>query len=405
MASTAANRPGTAGPRPDAPARSRVPFLVVSAALFVMLMASNLATPLYAVYERRFSFPAVELTLIFATYAVVLVPSLLIFGSLSDRLGRRRVIAAGLSAGVISLALFASADAVPLLFAARAVQGLGTGLLSAAASAALVELEPSGHHGRAAVAIVLGNTGGSASGPLVAGALAQWAPDRLQLCFLVGIALLVLAFVGVLSVRDPVAPVGRWRLQRPSVPRPVLGTFARASVTGAAVWAVGALFLSVVPSYASELLRTGNLALLGAIAALMLASACSAQLLLLRIEVNTRVAQGAGLAAVAVGVGLLVAAFPLRSLPVVLAAAILAGLGQGVALLGAQMEINLLAPGERRGEAMAAFITCLYAGVAVATVVTGLLADGYGLRTAVEIIGGALSVVALIATSWHLMSG
>ena len=48
------------------------------------------------VYEREFGFSSAVLTLVFATYALVLAPSLLVFGQLSDRLGRRRVMAAGL---------------------------------------------------------------------------------------------------------------------------------------------------------------------------------------------------------------------------------------------------------------------------------------------------------------------
>jgi MFS family permease len=374
----------------------------VAAALFVMLMGSNMATPLYAVYRQRYGFSAVELTLIFAIYAAVLVPSLLLFGQLSDRFGRRPVIAAGMVGGAAGLALFASADGTGWLFAARAVQALGTGLMTAAAAAALVELEPGGHHGRAAVATVLGNNGGSAAGPLVAGMLAQWAPDRLVLCYLTGIACLAFALLGVLSIRDPVAAGGRWRPQRPSVPRPVRARFARASLTGASVWGVGGLFLSVVPSYAAQLLHTGDLALLGAIAGLTLGASCVAQLVLLRGDVHPRMAQPAGLLMVVAGVGLLVVAFPLGSLLCMLAAAAVAGFGNGTALFGAQTEINLLAPGERRGEVTAAFIASLYGGVAVTAVGAGLLADAYGLSTAVAVIGAIVSGVAAITTVWHL---
>ena len=60
-------------------------FLVVAAAWFVMMAATNLATPLYAIYEREFGFSSAVLTLVFATYALVLAPSLLVFGQLSDR--------------------------------------------------------------------------------------------------------------------------------------------------------------------------------------------------------------------------------------------------------------------------------------------------------------------------------
>jgi len=89
-----------------------------------MLLTANLATPLYKGYSDRLGFSPAVLGLIFATYAIVLIPSLLIFGQLSDQLGRRRVIAAGLGVAIVGLVLFAAADSVWWLFAARATQGL-----------------------------------------------------------------------------------------------------------------------------------------------------------------------------------------------------------------------------------------------------------------------------------------
>ena len=65
-------------------------FVVVGAAWFAMMAGSNVATPLYAIYGGEFGFSKAVLTLVFATYALVLAPSLLVFGQLSDRLGRRR---------------------------------------------------------------------------------------------------------------------------------------------------------------------------------------------------------------------------------------------------------------------------------------------------------------------------
>ena len=98
-------------------------FAAVAYAMAIVLASSNLLTPLYATYQRIFHFSPLMLTLIFATYAIFLVPSLVVFGQLSDRVGRRRVIAAGLVGGAVSLALFASAHSTLWLFAARAVQG------------------------------------------------------------------------------------------------------------------------------------------------------------------------------------------------------------------------------------------------------------------------------------------
>ena len=129
------------------PERAGRPFLILTVAFFTLLLGSNLPTPLYAVYRERFGFSSVVLTLVFATYMIVLVPTLLLCGQLSDRVGRKRVVAAGLLTAAVGLGLFATATDTAWLFAARAVQGLSVGMVTGAATAGLVELEPHGDRG------------------------------------------------------------------------------------------------------------------------------------------------------------------------------------------------------------------------------------------------------------------
>jgi MFS family permease len=382
--------------------RSRRPFVTVALALFVLLLDGNLATPLYAVYRERFGFSGTELTLIFAIYAIALIPSLLVFGQLSDRVGRRRVLAGGLLIAIVGLALLAAARSTAWLFVARAVQGVALGAVVGTGAAALVEAEPDGDHRRAALAAVLGQSGGSAAGPLVAGTLAQWAPAPRQLCYLVAIAATVVAVLAIWRMPEPSRPSGAWRLQRPSVPAPIRARFARLSATCAAVWAVGALFLSVVPSYAATLLDTSDLALLGAISAGMLAVACAIQAVAVRRGLTAQRAQPIGLALLVAGIAALLAAFPARSLALVLAGAALAGAGLGLAYFGSQSEINRIAPPERRGEVTAAFITCLYVAVAITSISVGLLSDAASLAAAVRAAGIAVAAAAAATAVWHV---
>jgi MFS family permease len=51
-----------------------------------------------------------------------------VFGSLSDYLGRRRVILAGLAVNVATCAAFLVANGVGLLFAGRVLQGVAVGV-------------------------------------------------------------------------------------------------------------------------------------------------------------------------------------------------------------------------------------------------------------------------------------
>ncbi|HWD83743.1 MAG TPA: MFS transporter [Kribbella sp.] len=379
----------------------RGPFLVTAAALFVLLFDGNLPTPLYGVYRERFGFSGTELTLIFAVYMAVLVPSLMVFGQLSDQIGRPRVLIGGLGLGAVGLILLAAAQNTAWLFAGRIAAGIALGATAGTAAAALVEFEPDDDHGRAALATVLAQSGGSAAGPLVAGALAEWAPYPRQLPYGVGLVLTVVAAIAVSRLpREPVS--GRWRPQRPSVPPEIRADFARAGLSGATVWAVGGLFLSVVPSYTAQLLHNHNLALLGAIAAMMLAAACAVQAISVRLQLAPRRAQPAGLVSLLVGLAALVGAFPAKSLVLIVAAALFAGAGLGLTYFGSQAEVNQLAPDARRGEVTAAFLTCVYLGVAATAISTGLLSDAYSLPTAIALVCGVAGATALVAVGWQL---
>jgi MFS family permease len=385
--------------------RSSAAFFAVGGFWLATMAGANLATPLYAVYERRFGFSHAALTIVFATYMLVLAPSLLVFGQLSDRVGRRRMMSAGLVTASLGLLLFALASDIAWLFAARAVQGLAVGMLGGAASAALVELDPRPAEHVAALVAALAQAGGSAAGPILAGVLAEWAPAPRVLCYVVVLAITTVGAVAVLRIREPaILSEGPWRVQRPYVPRPIRAPFARLSITSAAVWAICALFLSVVPSYAAELLDTRNLALLGAVSGLILASSCAAQLAARRVTAFAQ-AQAAGLALAAAGLAALVAAFPLHSLACLLIAALLAGAGHGIAFLAAQSEINVAAPADRRGEVNAAFYTCTYLGVATGVIGTGLLTLAVSLSTAVTAFAAAMSAVLIATAAWHLRTG
>jgi MFS family permease len=173
-------------------------------------------------------------------------------------------------------------------------------MISGAATAALVELDPDDDRRRASLFAGLAQSGGSAVGPLLAGVLVQWAPAPRQLSYLAVLAATVVAGLLVLRLPEPAAGAREaWRIQVPRVPREVLGSFLRVSATAGLVWATLSLFLSVVPTYAGDLLDTKNVALLSTVAALSVASSCAAQVAARRFVAAGRPPQALGLACAA----------------------------------------------------------------------------------------------------------
>ncbi|HJU36109.1 MAG TPA: MFS transporter, partial [Gaiellaceae bacterium] len=273
-------------------------------AWLVLIAGVNLASPLYHVYAARFAFSPLVLTAIFSTYAIVLVPALVLFGRLSDRFGRRPVLASGLATGCVGLILFAFAEGDGWLFAARAVQGLAVAMVSGPATAALVELDPEGSRRRAALGAGLAQSLGSAAGPICAGVLAEFAPFPLRLPYLVGLVLTVASAVVVLRLPEPRGGTHEpWRPQWPRVPAEIRGSFLRVALTGGVGWAALSLYLSIVPSYAVLLLHTHALALLAAVATTALLASSAAQSIAARRAGSWRRDQALGCTLVAVGLG------------------------------------------------------------------------------------------------------
>src|SRR6266446_1670429 len=68
-------------------------FWLEAVVLGFVLLTSAAASPLYAVYQDQWKFSAATLTAVFAIYAIFLLFTLLLFGSVADYLGRRPVIA------------------------------------------------------------------------------------------------------------------------------------------------------------------------------------------------------------------------------------------------------------------------------------------------------------------------
>jgi EmrB/QacA subfamily drug resistance transporter len=141
-------------------------------------------------------------------YTLALAATVLTFGSLADRFGRRRLFIAGLALFTAASAACAAATSIEVLVGARAVQGTGAAVMFAVSLAILADAFPGAKERAGALAAYGATIGASfAVGPLVGGALTSgidW-----QWIFLVniplGLACLWITRAYVRESRDPQA--------------------------------------------------------------------------------------------------------------------------------------------------------------------------------------------------------
>ncbi|MGH3267303.1 MAG: MFS transporter [Trebonia sp.] len=238
--------------------------------------------------------------------------------------------------------------------------------------------------------------------------LAQWAPAPQVLPYVVGMLACATAAVLLRAVPETARPSqgqarARIQVRRPRVPAEIRGAFTRVGLTAAAVWAVaGGVFLSVIPSYAGTLvLHTTNLAVLGLIAALVLGCSSLTQIAVRRGAPPAQ-AQAGGLVLLALGLLALVLSAPAQSLTLLVTAAVLAGIGHGLAFLAAQDDLTRIAPPEQRGEVSAAFYVCIYLGVALPVIGIGIIAVLTNLVIALTTFAIVTGLAALAVAGWHL---
>lgn len=370
----------------------RAAYVFVGYALFVVLLGSQLPTPLYRIFQAEFGFSALTLTVIYSVYLVTVIVGLLVFGPLTDAVGAWPALVAAIVLSAGGSLLFAVADATAVLYVARVLQGLAVGAAIGPATAALTDLQPRGDRDRAALVVTLATTSGVAVGPLLAGVLVQYS-EGVALPFLVDLALLVPACAAPVLLLVAVPPRrGRWRpghLNRPAEGR----MFGVATASATIAWAVAGLFLSVVPTYLALLAATDNLVLLGGVVFLMLAVSCTAQVA--GGGIDPRRIQLAGLVALVAGLVAVVLAFPARSVTVFVVGAVLAGLGHGGIWIGATSVVNRIAPDAQRAEVASTYFAVTYLVPAVLAIGVGGLADAVSLELAVYVFSGIAAVASL----------
>ena len=364
--------------------RNTAALIIVAIELGVMFIGAILPTPLYPLYRQVFGFSGVTLTLIYAVYVLGNLGALLVFGRLADQIGRRAVSLPAIGVGMASALTFAFASGTAGLFVARMLSGFSTGLAAGAATAWIADLYDDRGSGAAARIAAAANFFGSATGPLLGGLFAQFAPAPLQLCFLVYVIILAAAAGAILSAPETVKNPKRFgeaTLEpRLGVPRGICLQFVSPAVGGFATFSLIGFYAALIPGVLRESLHISAPVVSGGIVCEVFGLA--AVTILVTGWLNSQATLLTALALLLPSVWLLIGAEVEQSMPLLFLSAALCGVTGGLGYRGTLEVINRIAPLERRSEVVSSYLVACFAGNSVPVIGIGLLSAAAGAMTA-----------------------
>ena len=373
---------------------------IVASMIGALFAGSTVPTPLYVIYKQQFGFSQISLTLIYAAYVVGNLAALLLFGRLSDQIGRRRSGVIAMAIAIISALIFLFAQGIVSLYAGRILSGLAIGIGAGTGTAWLAELIAEENKSRATVIATSANFVGLGIGALMSGVLADWISSPLRLPFIVYLAVLVpmsaLVWFSHETVSDPVQTIERISL-RPqlSVPAEIRAQFVAPAVTGFGAMALVGFYAALAPSLLAEHLHETSHAAAGAVF-LELAAVVAASIVATP-SLSSRAAMLWALGLMLPSVALLVSAQIVASMAIMIVATAACGIAAGLGYRGSLQVVNQIAPEHRRAEVVSSYFVCGFSGNALPVIGVGVISTLASSTAASLVFAVTISLFALVA--------
>ena len=368
-------------------------------ALLVFTMGTSIITPLLPLYAGQFHLSNGTLTLLFATYTATVVPTMLVAGSASDRLGRKRVLLPAMLVLTCASLVFAFTESVSMLFVGRVLQGLAVGMFLGVGTAFVVDHAIPAKRALAAMAAGAFFRLGFGLGPGMAGLVAQYWGDPSHRPFEVHLVLLAVG-IGCVILASETVPRRRYKFEiRVGVPKGQMRGFAGFMAPAAFTMSfMEGTVLSIVPLYLYDTLGERNVAIAGLCGFLVLGLGGMTPLVTRNVAPRMAVMIGLGVSAVVTWL-IALAAVGGSALLVVVAAGII-GFVNGMILQGATVICSTVVPLQERGKLLSSLYMCAYAGT-VPAVGLGYLSLSIGLTATLVVF----SIASCVLAAWVIVFG
>lgn len=375
-------------------------FLAATASMLMAFAASATPIPLYDIYRRADGLTYSDLSLTAVVYFIGAITALLVFGRISNHLGRKPVVflAFGLAA-VASVVLLDVTSAWPLIVA-RLLLGLACGLASSSIASYVVDNAPTSRPWLGAVVVANAPMVGLTFGALASGALVEYAPYPRTLCYAVVLAGLAACAALVALGRETVKRTpGLFASLRPafSLPYTDRRLYPVAACTFVATWALGGFYQAYGTSISASQLGTQSTLLAAVVfSSYLLPCAIGGPL---SARLSPARAQRLGMVVFTLAVFGSLAALKTSLTGPFLLSCVIAGAAQGVVVTGSIRSLLEGVSRQERAGVLSIIYATSYAGAAVPSFIAGRLShfmDLFQIATCYGFLAAAACIVILL---------
>ncbi|SPF40343.1 Major facilitator superfamily MFS_1 [Syntrophobacter sp. SbD1] len=355
--------------------------------------AAYMRIPILPLYARSLGIDTIRIGVINSLFMLAAAGMSMPLGILSDRLGRKRLVMAGILISASSSLLLGFSRTFPQMMVINLFAGFGLAAFGPTMMSFVADFSPPTHLGRSYGWYTMAIYGGMSLGPAIGGFFAHllnynWAFMISGTLGLIVFSILLFSFPKATRAHS----VGPPKRDSKKIIRELFGNHPLMAcwlVTLVSCFGLG-VFITFLPLHASEQgVDVGKIGLIFGTQAIVNA--------LGRIPfgyLGDRVSRRSSLVFAGllcyslsnVGLGLS------TSLAMFLISAVLMGIGMGIAFTAVGALISELVPADSRGFAMGGYTTCIYIGMMLSSLIMGVAAGVFGFRVCFLVTAGLIAV-------------
>ncbi|MBX7077298.1 MAG: MFS transporter [Methanobacteriaceae archaeon] len=254
--------------------KRKIGFIGASITMILIYAASSSPIPLYAMYQSMFGIIKNILSMSAVFYFIGTVISLLMFGRLSDYIGRHKTILITIILAILGCFNFIIINNATIFLIGRLLQGLSCGLASSCVAAYIVDTASDDKSSLGAIVTSSATMIGLSIGVFGGSALVELNPNLISTIFVIWILTFIICALLIFSGKETVKPKkGAFKSMKPQikVPTNIKRFIPIAAAIFIGTWAVGGFYQAFSATMSIEQFGVSNKLLGAAIFASLMA--------------------------------------------------------------------------------------------------------------------------------------